>query len=84
MKWSDGVTRPGPGVAFLLLFASGAVLQALAMRTAGLGTVYIAVLGLEAALTAVFSVAVFHEPWPASRVIAVLLIAGGVVLLRVH
>lgn len=82
MKQSDGVTRPLPSVAFLVLFLAGALLQAWALRRADLGVVYIAVLGLEAALALVFSVVLFHESLSVARVTAVLLIVAGVVLLR--
>ena len=43
---------------------------------------YIAVLGLEAALTLVFSVAFLREGLSPSRLLAVVLILAGVVLLR--
>lgn len=82
MKVSAGASRPLPTLAFLALYGLGAWLQAVAMRRADLGVVYIAVLGLEAVLAILFSVAVFHESLSVSRVIAVLLIITGVVLLR--
>lgn len=82
MKMSAGVSRPLPTMAFLALFLIGAVLQAMAMRRADLGVAYIAVLGFEAALAAVFSVAVFHEHWSPARILAVALIIAGVVVLR--
>ncbi|EPX55701.1 hypothetical protein D187_008262 [Cystobacter fuscus DSM 2262] len=82
MKLSEGVSRPLPTLAFLGLFVLGAVLQALALRQADLGVVYVAVLGLEAALTLVFSVALFHEGLSPRRLLAVLLILCGVALLR--
>jgi len=82
MKLSEGASRPLHTAAFLGLFVLGAVLQALALRRTDLGVVYIAVLGLEAAMTLVFSVALFREALSVSRVVAVLLIVTGVVLLR--
>ena len=82
MKLSEGAARPLPTLAFLALFVLGAVVQALAMRQASLGGVYIAVLGLEAALALVFSVALFGESLTPVRVLAVVLILGGVALLR--
>jgi multidrug transporter EmrE-like cation transporter len=82
MKLSGGVSRPLPTAAFLLLFLAGAVLQSIALRRADLGVVYIAVLGLEAALALVFSVLLFHESLSFARVLAVLLIVAGVLLLR--
>jgi len=82
MKLSQGVTRPAPTLAFLALFVIGALLQAAAMRRSDLGVVYIAVLGLEAALASLFSALVFHEHWPVARILAVALIVAGVVMLR--
>lgn len=82
MKLSNGLTRLTPTATFVLLFVIGALLQALAMRRADLGVAYIAVLGFEAALTAVFSIAVFHEHWSAGRILAVTIIIIGVALLR--
>jgi multidrug transporter EmrE-like cation transporter len=82
MKYSAGASRASPTLAFVALFVAGAILQAKAMRRADMGPVYIAVLGLEAALALLLSVFVLHEhlTWP--RFAAVCLIAGGVLLLR--
>ena len=82
MKFAGGVSRPLPTLGFLTLFAMGAVLQSLALREAALGVVYLVVLGLEAALTLVFSVALFREGLSPTRVLAVGLILAGVALLR--
>ena len=82
MKCSHGMTRVWPSVVFLLLFAAGASLQALAMRTAEMGPVYVFVLGLEAIVAMALSVAVLGERLTLSRVAAVLLIVGGIVMLE--
>lgn len=82
MKLAQGLSRPLPTLGYLALFGVGAVLQALALRQEALGVVYLAVLGLEAALTLVFSVALFHEGLSPTRVLAVGLILAGVALLR--
>ncbi|HZH14829.1 MAG TPA: SMR family transporter [Archangium sp.] len=82
MKLSEGASRLLPTLTFLVLFGVGAVVLAIAMRRGELGVMYIAVLGLEAALTLVFSVALFHESFSSTRILAVLLILAGVALLR--
>ena len=82
MKLSEGVSRLLPTLAFLALFVVGAVVLAIAMRRGELGVMYIAVLGLEAALTLVFSLAFFHESFSFTRGLAVALILAGVALLR--
>ena len=52
------------------------------MRRADLGPAYIAVLGLEAGLTFLFSAFVLRESYSPGRLLAVVLIVTGVVLLR--
>ncbi len=82
MKLSEGASRPWPTVAFLVLFCFGALLQAFAMRRMPLGPAYIAVLGLEAAITFLLSAVYLRESYSPGKLLAVLLILGGVVLLR--
>src|SRR4051794_27045867 len=82
MKLSMGLSRPLPTLVFLSLFCAGAVLQALAMRSAELGIAYIFVLGAEALLTMVLSVAVLGESCPPGRIGAVALVIAGIVWLR--
>jgi multidrug transporter EmrE-like cation transporter len=82
MKNAAGVSRLLPTAAFASLFLLGAVLQSLGMRRFDLGVAYIAVLGLEAALAFVLSVAVLHESYSVGRIIAIALILSGVALLR--
>jgi small multidrug resistance pump/quaternary ammonium compound-resistance protein SugE len=82
MKYSNGMTRAWPTVAFLVLFLGGAACQALAMRTAAMGPVYMFVLGLEAVVAMGLSLAVLGERLTLSRACAVLLIVGGIALLE--
>jgi multidrug transporter EmrE-like cation transporter len=82
MKRADGLhDRPATAL-FLLLFGVGAVIQSLAMRGAELGATYIVVLGLEAALALAFGTLLFGEPITLPKVGGVLLIFGGIALLR--
>ena len=82
MKLSAGASRLLPTVAFLALFVGGALLQAFAMRRADLGAAYIAVLGIEAAATFVFSAFLLRESYSPARLFAIALIVAGVALLR--
>jgi len=81
MKFSAGLSRPLPVIAFALLFLLGAALQALGMRRADLGAAYIFVLGAEAGLTVVFSVFVLRESFSIMRAGAILMIIAGVTVL---
>jgi multidrug transporter EmrE-like cation transporter len=82
MKQSDGVTRLLPTAAFLGLFATGAVLQAVGMRRADMGMSYIVVLGIEAIAAVSLSIAVLHESYSLSRLAAIALILVGIAWLR--
>lgn len=82
MKQADGVRHLAPVVGFVTLFGLGAALQSLAMRGAELGTTYILVLGLEAALAFGLGVVLFGEAVTVSKLSALVLIVGGIALLR--
>jgi small multidrug resistance pump/quaternary ammonium compound-resistance protein SugE len=82
MKLSDGVSRPGPTAAFIVLFVLAATIQAMGMRRAAMGPSYIFVLGAETLVSALLSVLYLQEQWSPLRVFAVLLVVLGIALLR--
>jgi len=82
MKYSDGMTKLVPAITVLLLFCCGAACQALAMKHAEMGPVYILVLGLEAVTAFVLSLAVLGERASIGRICAVVLILAGIALLE--
>jgi multidrug transporter EmrE-like cation transporter len=82
MKLSQGLTKPWPTAALLVLFVLGAVLQTLAMRGEDLGVTYIVILGVEAILAFLFGWWLFGEQMTVLKVAAVSLIVVGIVGLR--
>ncbi len=82
MKLSEGGTHLWPTIAFYVLFLAGAFLQARAMSRVGMGVVYIAVLGLEAAIAFAISLGYFRESYSLAKLVGVGLIVAGVALLR--
>jgi multidrug transporter EmrE-like cation transporter len=82
MKRADGLRHAVPTMMFLLLFAAGAAVQSQAMRGAQMGITYVVVLGLEAALAVAFGTVLFAEPLTLRKIAAVVLIVGGIALLR--
>ncbi len=82
MKQSEGARVLLPTLAFCALFCGGAILQALAMRTAEMSTTYIVVLGLEAAMAVAVGAVWFGERLPPGKLGAVAVIIAGVALLR--
>ena len=82
MKYSAGMTKWQPSAAFFILFCAGAAFQALAMKKAGMGVVYLFVLGLESIVAFLISVLILRESASAARIVAVALIATGIALLH--
>ena len=82
MKHADGLRHLLPVALFLALFGLGAALQSQAMRGTDLGTTYILVLGLEAALAFGMGVAFFGEAVTLQKTAAVALIVVGIAFLR--
>jgi quaternary ammonium compound-resistance protein SugE len=82
MKQSEGFTRPWPsiatGAAMLLSFA----LLAWSMRSLPLGTAYAVWTGIGAVGAFLVGIAVLGEPASALRVLAAVLIVGGLVLMK--
>jgi quaternary ammonium compound-resistance protein SugE len=83
MKRADGLQNAPAAALFLLLFAIGAALMSYAMRGAEMGTTYIVVLGLEAALAFAFGAYLFAEPVTLPKIGAVAMIVAGIALLRI-
>ncbi|MGE0592409.1 MAG: hypothetical protein AB7G23_09410 [Vicinamibacterales bacterium] len=82
MKQADGLRLLAPGVAFLLLFALGAVLQSYAMRGTGLAVTYVMVLGLEAAIATGLAVGLLGEPMSAVKAGGIVLTLVGIAVMR--
>jgi small multidrug resistance pump/quaternary ammonium compound-resistance protein SugE len=82
MKWSQGLTVLWPSVLLFVCFGAGAACQALAMRTAEMGRVYLAVLGAESILAFLLSVVLLREAATLEKVGAVALITVGILLLH--
>lgn len=82
MKYADGAHDRRFAAAYVALFGIGAVLQAQAMRGAGLGVTYILVLGLEAVLAFALGIMLFGESATLRKLAAVTLIVVGIALLR--
>lgn len=81
MKLSLGLTRPGPSALIFVFFGAGAVCQAYAMKRADMGVTYSIVLGLESIAAFLISVFALRESAAPTRILAVVMIAGGIVLL---
>ena len=82
MKYSAGLTRLWASLGVFACFSLGAACQAIAMRRAEMSVVYVFVLGLEAVAAFALSVWILDERVTVPKVLALLLIVGGIVLLE--
>lgn len=83
MKQSNGFTRLWPSVGTLTFMGASFALLALAMRTLPLGTAYMVWTGVGAVGAFLVGLFLLGEPVSPLRILAALLIAGGLVLMRV-
>jgi len=82
MKQSDGFTRFWPSLVTLVAMLASFGLLAYSMRALPLGTAYTIWTGIGAVGAFAVGVAVLGESLSAGRVIAALLIIGGLVLMK--
>ncbi len=83
MKLSEGLTKFWPTMIVFTLFVTGAALQTLAMKREDLAVTYLVVVGLESILAFLFGILVFSESCSPVRIAGVLLIASGIISLRI-
>ena len=82
MKYSQGLTQLLPTLGLTVLFSSGALIQAWAMKGEELGSSYIIVLGLEAMLAVAFGTILFGEQIGARSLVGITLVVHGIMVWR--
>ena len=82
LKSSHGFTRFWPSVATLVLMALSFFLLASALKHLPIGTAYAVWTGIGAAGTFLIGVAVFGDALNWGRILGVLMIVGGVIVLK--
>lgn len=83
MKVSDGFTRPVPSVTTIVAMIASFALLSLAMRSLPLGTAYTVWTGIGATGAFILGIAVLGEQASALRIVAALLIVGGLLLMKI-
>ena len=81
LKESDGFSRPGPTVVFVVTLVISMVLLALALRELPVGTGYAVWTGTGAVGAALAGMVLLGEAATASRILPIGLIAAGIVWL---
>ncbi len=82
MKFSEGFTKLWPSVVTAVGYLASAVFLALALKKLPLGTAYAMWTGFGIVGTTLLGVLLFHENLNAGQLVCVLLIAGGIVGLK--
>lgn len=83
MKQSEGFTRIGPTIVTAVAMLLSVVLLSISMRSLPLGTAYTVWTGIGAVGAFAVGIVVLGEPAGAVRLLAALLIVGGLVLMKV-
>ena len=82
MKLSEGFPKPVSSVITAIGYILSAVFLSLALKKLPLGTVYAMWIGFGIIGTSVLGILLFHEGLSAAQMLCVLLIAAGIVGLR--
>ncbi|WP_153397305.1 DMT family transporter [Ornithinicoccus halotolerans] len=80
---SQGFTRWGPSLLFVVALAASMAGLALALRTLPVGTAYAVWVAIGAVGTALYGMAALGEPVTAARLLCLLLVVAGVVGLKI-
>ncbi|QJP13885.1 QacE family quaternary ammonium compound efflux SMR transporter [Starkeya sp. ORNL1] len=83
MKQSHGFTRLVPSLVTITLMIASFALLAVSMKSLPLGTAYVVWTGIGAIGAFLIGIAVLGEPVNALRIVAALLIVGGLVMMKV-
>ncbi|MBB6425292.1 multidrug efflux SMR transporter [Sphingopyxis sp. JAI128] len=82
MKQSDGFTRPGPTAITIAAMIASFALLSLSMKVLPLGTAYTIWTGIGAVGAFLVGIFILGEAANATRIVAALLIVGGLVLMK--
>lgn len=82
LKYTVGFTRLWPSVLTVVTMAASVGMLGLALRQLPLGTAYAIWTGIGTVGTAIFGMLVLGEPTGALRLLAIALIIGGIVMLK--
>ena len=84
LKYTEGFTRLWPSVGTLSAMGASFWLLSLALRTLPVGTGYAVWTGIGVVGASILGMVLFNESRDAVRIVALLMIVGGIVLLRIH
>ncbi|VDC30804.1 DMT family transporter [Pseudogemmobacter humi] len=83
MKLSEGFSKPGASAVTIVAMIASFALLSMAMRQLPLGTAYTIWTGIGAVGAFAVGVVVLGEPFSVMRIIAAVMIIGGLVLMKI-
>ena len=84
LKYTEGFTRLWPSVGTLTVMGASFWLLSVALRTLPVGTGYAGWTGIGVVGATILGMVLFNESRDAVRIVALLMIIGGIVLLRIN
>ena len=82
LKQSEGLTRPGPTVGFVVGLLLSMLLLAQALKTLPVGTAYAVWTGIGAAGTAIIGILWFGESRDILKLVSLMMLIGGIIGMR--
>ena len=82
LKYTEGFTKPIPSALTITAIAASFWLLSIAMRSIPIGTAYAIWTGIGAAGAVIFGILMVGEPANVGRLIAICMIIGGIVMLK--
>lgn len=82
LKQSEGLTRPGPTVGFVVGLLLSMLLLAQALKTLPVGTAYAVWTGIGAAGTAIIGILWFGESRDLLKLVSLMMLIGGIIGMR--
>ena len=79
LKASEGFSKVGPAIAFVVLLALSMVGLGWALRTLPVGVAYAVWTGIGAVVTATLGIALFGEQASVGKIVSIVLIVAGIV-----
>ncbi len=83
LKQSEGFTRPGPTIGFVISLVLSVGLLAQALRTLPVGSAYAVWTGIGAAGTAIVGMVWLGEPRDILKIVSLVMLVAGIIGLRI-
>lgn len=83
LKYSDGLSKTGPGVLTIIAMVLSLALLSLAMKTLPVGTAYPVWVGIGSIGAVILGIILFNESVSLGRIVSIVLVIAGIIGLKI-